>query len=196
MEKPPLLKKILGQKKVKDYTYATLFFLVAAFFSFFVIRPTLITAFSLQKKAKELQEISSFYEKNILAIIEIQSKLEKTRNERHLIEEAVPKEAKIKFLADNLRKIASKESVLIKNLSLSKIELKQEKKQKTNYLSSLNINLSLQMSPLNIKNFTEKLFRQRRLLLIKKMQIGKEEETSSPPATLLKVEMSVDSFYE
>ena len=76
MDKQNLLKQLLKQintKKAKDYTFASLFFIVLSIFVFFAIRPSLVTAFSLKKEEEELTKINTSYEAVISRIVTIQS---------------------------------------------------------------------------------------------------------------------------
>ena len=62
------LKKIirtLGDKKVRDYIYISIFFILFSIFIFFAIKPALTTAFSLKKEEEELKEKNLIYQKAI-----------------------------------------------------------------------------------------------------------------------------------
>lgn len=192
MDRQSLVKKILNKKELRDYTYATLFLFTSSFFIFFVIKPALSIAFSLKKEATELRQISDQYEKNILRIINIQSQLETVRNDLYLIDEALPNKSKMKNLVDEIKNIASSEGIVIKELNFSKINLKKTKQGKN--LNSLKIDIAIDANFPQIRNFTEKIIENRRLIEIDKLEIVKEDVLSTESAEL-KIEMEVKGFY-
>lgn len=192
MDRQSLVKKILNKKGIRDYTYATLFLFTSSFFTFFVIRPALSVAFSLKKEASELRRISDQYEKNILRIIKIQSQLEMVRNDLYLIDEAIPNKSKMKKLVDEIKNVASSEGIIIKDLNFSKINLKKTKQGKT--INSLKINIAIEADFPKVLNFTEKIIKSRRLMEISKLEIIKENVSSTESAEL-KVETEIQGFY-
>lgn len=52
MNTKELILKLTQDKKVKDYSYAILFFAISSFFAWFVIKPVLGIAFSLDRQKK------------------------------------------------------------------------------------------------------------------------------------------------
>jgi len=46
---------LLGERKVQDYTFNALFFLIFSFFLIFAIRPNVVTVFTLQQEFQELK---------------------------------------------------------------------------------------------------------------------------------------------
>jgi hypothetical protein len=61
MDKQSLVKKLLGQKEAKDYSYAVLFLIISSFFALFAIKPALSIAFSLKREAADLDRINILY---------------------------------------------------------------------------------------------------------------------------------------
>lgn len=193
MDKRQILIKIFNRKEVRDFTYATLFFLTSSFFIFFAIRPTLLIAFSLKRKVFDLKKMSDTYEKNISKIIKIQSELETIRTERHLIDQALPEKPEIKQLVDNIKETVSESGALIKNLTLSKIDLKKITKEE-NKVNYLRINMEIEGNFPVIRSFTQKIIERRRIMMVNKLRIFKRDVFSTESSQLT-LEMEMDAFY-
>lgn len=192
MNKQLLLKKIFHKKEVRDYTYAALFLFVSSFFIFFAIKPALTIAVSLNQESQQLRSMNEDYEKTVLKIVRLQSQLEAVRNKTHLLDEALPNKPQMKNLVDKIKKIASSEGIVIKNLSLSKVDLKKTRQKKQT--NSLTMNMEIETDFSSVSNFTHKIINQRRLMKINKLRIFKKDVFSTKSAQLT-VEMEIGSFY-
>lgn len=194
MDKKQIIKNFFSQPAIRDYTYAALFFLVSSFFAFFAIRPSLTIAFSLQREAFDLKKINQLYENNIIKVIGIQSKIETIRSGIHLLDESVPKAPAIKTLIDNIKQVASEEGVLIKNLSLSSIDLKNESKD--NQLKFLSLHMETEGDFPIMDSFMKKIISQRRLKTFKQLQIVKfEGEGKATESANLKFTTEIEGYY-
>jgi Tfp pilus assembly protein PilO len=192
MDKQLLLRKILHKKEIRDYTYATLFLFISSFFIFFAIKPALSIAFSLKQEFYQLHRLNEDYEKNILKIVALQSQLENVRGETYLLDEVLPSKPQMKNLVDEIKKIASSEGIAIKNLSLSKIDLKKITEE--NKISSLKMNMEIETDFPVMRNFTQKIIDQRRLMTVNKLRIFKKDIFSTESGQLT-VEMEIGGFY-
>lgn len=181
---------IQNKKEIKDYTYATLFFLVSSFFTFFVIRPSVLTAFTLKEKAKELNQIDANLEKNIGNVINLQSQMMELREELSLINIALPSKPNIRNLVDFIDKSASEEGVVINNLSISAIDMINKKEA----LNKFDILLEATADYLSGKKFIEKIFNSKRLIDIKKLNISKLNKESTESSNL-KFEIIFETYY-
>lgn len=191
MNKTQLLEKILN-KKVKDYSFTVLFFVVFTFFIIFVIKPNLTMAFSLRSQLEQLRTLDKSYEQAILNIINLQSSIEAKRDKFHLLDEAFPKEPKVYQIIDDIKTAASSSGTTLKNISVGEIQLRGG----VDTVKTKEINVSLEISSdfAGIKNFMVEIYSQRRLKIIKNLDISKLVKQASNEADL-KINFSVDSFY-
>lgn len=185
-----IIRLIQNKKEIKDYTYATLFFLVSSFFTFFVIRPSVLTAFTLKEKAKELNQIDVNLEKNIGNVINLQSQMMELREELSLINIALPGKPNIRNLVDFIDKSASEEGAVINNLSISAIDMINKKEA----LNKFDILLEATADYLSGKKFIEKIFNSKRLIDIKKLNISKLNKESTESSNL-KFEIIFETYY-
>lgn len=185
-----IIRLIQNKKEIKDYTYATLFFLVSSFFTFFVIRPSVLTAFTLKEKVKELNQIDVNLEKNIGNVINLQSQMMELREELSLINIALPSKPSIRNLVDFIDKSASEEGVVINNLSISAIDMINKKEA----LNKFDILLEATADYLSGKKFIEKIFNSRRLIDIKKLNISKLNKESTESSNL-RFEIIFETYY-
>jgi len=192
MEKQLLIKKILSKREIRDYTNMILFFFISSFFIIFAIKPALTVAVSLKREAFDLERINNIYEKNILKLVDIQTKLESVRDKTYLLDQALPKKPEIKTLIDDLKKTASVEGMLINTLTLPSVNLKS--KTKNNQLKPLTINMETTAEFPNVKSFLQKIISQRRIKTIKNLKILREGNFSTTSA-LLKIMMEVEGYY-
>jgi Tfp pilus assembly protein PilO len=185
-----MIKKDIFSKKVQDYTFSVLFFLIFSFSIFFIIRPTLKTLFSLKKQAKDLEEVDQFYDQKIVMIAQVQQFLENNREKLPLLKEAIPDKPNLAKVVDDLNKVSSESGFLFKKINMGETSLKEAKEKKYNQLV-LNIEGEADFS--TISNFLEELLKQRRLKMVEKLIITQNKESS--PSGLLKVEMEINASY-
>lgn len=125
MNKEEILSKVLN-KKVQDYSFLIVFFLIFAIFVFFAIRPNLITAFSLQRELEDLRFQDQQYERVITNIVTYQGVLEETRENFYLFEQAIPLHPEIYVMVNDIRKTASNSGLPLSRLEVSEVTLKGE----------------------------------------------------------------------
>jgi len=184
-----MIKKDIFYKKA-DYTFSVLFFLFFSFSTFFIIRPTLKTLFSVKKQAKDLEEVDQIYDKKITMIAKVQQFIENNREKLPLLKEAIPDKPNLAKVIDDLEKASSESGFLFKKIDMGETNLKKTKEKEYNQLV-LNIEGEADFS--KIFNFLERLLKQRRLKMIDKLIIKKNNESS--PSGLLKVEMEINASY-
>src|SRR3989344_5651953 len=80
------IRPVLKNTKSASYFTITLSLFSLSFFGMFAIRPTLITAVSLVRELKDLNNLSLDYENQISSIITAQSEYEKIRNSITLLD--------------------------------------------------------------------------------------------------------------
>jgi Tfp pilus assembly protein PilO len=192
MDKQSLIKKLMGKKETKDYTYAFLFFVISSFFAFFAIRPALTIAFSLKREAADLDRINTLYENNLTKLVDVQTSLEKVRDKTYLLDMAAPKMPETKTLIDDIKQSASSEGILISKLSLSDVDLKNE--SKSNDLKVLSIDMETKSNFTSINNFIHKITDQKRIKTIRSLKILTDELVASG-AGQLRIVMEIEGFY-
>lgn len=185
-----LIKLLQNKREIVDYTYATLFLLISSFFILFVIRPSLITAFTLQEKRARLTQIDRDYEKDITNIINIQSQLVELREDLYYLDLALPRKPNIRNLTDLIVKMASAEGIEIKNFSISSIDLINKKEA----LNKFNILLEVHVDFLQGKNFIKRLKENIRLIDIERLVFSKVNQESTESG-VIKLDMTLEAYY-
>lgn len=188
MDKKILLKSIFTEK-VKDYTFAILFFLVFSIFIIFAINPSLKTAFSLKKQEKDLTKVDSIYEQKIINIADIQNQVEENRDDLPLFNQAISQYPEVNKMIDDVKTIADKNSFFIAKANISDINLKQTTKQ----LDKVRLNIEGKTTFNNLISFIDDLFDQRRLKIISNLKISKDKDSTD--SGQLKVFLVIDGFY-
>ena len=116
----------LKSKNIKDYSYAIMFFLVASFFAFAVIRPVLGIAVSIRREGEDLVRVNQVYEKNITRVLELQSEIENVRSKRYLLDEALPSQPRLQNVIEDIQRAGSDAQVEILSVQIDPLELKQQ----------------------------------------------------------------------
>lgn len=194
MDKQNILKQLLrqiGSKKAKDYTFASLFFIVFSVFVFFAIRPSLVTAFSLKKEEEELSQLNLRYESVITKIVQIQSSFETYRDDLHLFSEAIPSSPNINRLIRDLEQATVINSVTIDKLNTGEVNLVDKTKGK---LQSTTFTIEAGSSFENLLKTLEEVYNQRRLKKIKKFNISKQKNEATSSSGL-KLKLEIEGFY-
>lgn len=194
MDKSSAAKNILKQlksKKVKDYTFISLFFLIFSIFIVFAIRPSLITAIALRQQREDLQKLDAQYESVVSNIVANQSTLENIRDGLYLINDALPTGALINKLISDIENEGRTDEINFIRVEVGEVNLVQKTKDKP---QSAVINIEATCSFENLLKFVQGLSNQRRLKLIKQLSISKDIEQSSESAQL-KVLMQIEGYY-
>lgn len=180
----------LNDKKTKDYTYTTLFFVIFSIFIFFAIKPSLSTAINLSKQEKELLSIDNKYELLIGQIVQIQSALEDVRDRLYLIDEALPPQPNLNVIMSDIQNSATKNNVAIRSMSIQRINLVESKK---NAFRSMVVNVELGSSFDDYVRFERELILQRRLKNIKSVTIDREALGSG--SATLQIKAEIEGYY-
>lgn len=186
---------LLQDKKVQDYTFNILFFLIFSFFVIFAIRPNLVTAFSLQRELQEIKLQSREYEEQIMQIVTYQSTLETHRNDFTLLDEAVPDSPELAKVIEDVSKSATDSGVVIKTFSIEKVNY--IKQSATEDLQQFTITADLESNIINLGQFFDLLTDQRRLKSLESVTISKAEspDEDGGDINLFKVIMTLSSKY-
>jgi Tfp pilus assembly protein PilO len=192
MDKQSLVKKLLGKKEAKDYSYAFLFLVISSFFAVFAIKPALSIAFSLKREAADLDHINVLYENNLTKLVDVQTSLEKVRDKTYLLDLAAPKMPETKTLIDDIKQSASSEGILISKLSLSDVDLKNESKSQD--LKKISINMETKSNFTAVNKFIHKITDQKRIKTVRSLKILSDEAVASG-SSQLRIVMEIEGFY-
>lgn len=182
----------LLNKKIKDYSFITAFFLIFSFFVFFAIKPNLETAVKLQKELGQLKVVNTNYNTAISRILVLQTALEEHREELPLLDQALPNSPQVNTLLSDLQKSASASGIVISKLSIAEVNLKNTKATPGLKNYSVLINSSSQFSA--VQAFMDSFLSQRRLKLIKKLDLEKADQQASSSGTL-NVSFQIEGYY-
>jgi len=192
MDKDTIIKQLTSQK-AKDYTYAIIFFLTFSFFAFFVIRPNLVNVFSLQEELGRLRILDTGYENVIKKIINIQTFLEANRSDLYLLDQAISSTPQINKLIQDIESAATNSGVIITQVNVSKVNLKDTKVSTSK--NSLSINLATNANFDSVQQFINNLIMERRLKTLKNVVLEKDEKNSSSSSAGLKIKIDLEGYY-
>lgn len=187
-----VIKRKLLVKKATDYSYTILFFLSFAFFTFFVIRPNILTILSLQEELGRLHILDTGYENVIKKIVDIQTFLEENRTDLPLLDEALPDVPQINKLVNDSQLSASESSMVLNTMSINKVDLRDTGKR----MNRKNVNVTIEglANFLQSKSFITQVMNDRRLKTIR--QITFEIDTKQGSASGdLKLVLEVEGYY-
>lgn len=181
----------LKEPKRKDYTFATLFFIVFSFFIFFAIKPSLSTALSLNSKELELKGVDAQYEELIGQIVQIQSALESVRDRLHLVDEALPPQPLVTLLMQDIQQAADRNNVVISKVNINKINLVEPEK---NTFRSMAVSMELNSTFDDYISFQKEITEQRRLKYMRTVEIDNDQLGASTSATL-RIKTEIEGYY-
>lgn len=187
-----MITKKIFSKKVTDYTFAVLFFMIFSFFIIFAIKPSLTTAVALKREEYDLRRIDEIYENQIINIADIQSLMEQNREKLPLLTMAVSDYPKVNKLIDDIQKAGNKSLFSIKKASIGEVNLFNTQRNK---LQTLHLTIEGNSDFETLSNFIETLLNQRRLKTIRKMVINKNQDEQGSPSAMLKVTMEIEVYY-
>lgn len=179
-------------KKTKDYTYAILFFFTFSFFVYFVIRPNLISVFSSNTQVEELQKTDRLYEIQIDKIVDIQTALETNRENLGLLQESIPLRPELNKILDDIDKTVKEHNIVVERMNVENLNLKDSAKEQR--LKLVNITGSFFGSFEDIYGFIKGLHSQRRLKMIKQLQLDVEKGNATS-SSLLKMSLKIQGYY-
>jgi Tfp pilus assembly protein PilO len=191
MDKEYLIKQFTS-KKAKDYTYAVIFFLIFSFFIFFVIRPNLVNVFSLQEELGKLRIMDAGYENVIKKIINIQTFLETNRSDLYLLDQAVSSTPQINKLVQDIETAASASGIIVTQINISKIDLKDKAVRTSKNV--LTVNIATHTGFKEARVFVDSLISGRRLKTLKSITLDRNEKGSSSSAEL-DIKIDLEGYY-
>lgn len=191
MNRKTIVDKLMN-RKTKDYTFTIVFFIIFSFFVLFVIRPNITTVFVLQQQLNDLQKLDKDYEKAIFTVVNIQSALEKNREQFPLLNQAVPSTPQVNQIIDDVKKIASDSGIELKKFDINQINLKESKNK--NSLKPYNVDIETSSDFVKANKFMSAILQQRRLKSIKNLIISKDQNAGTESAAL-KIIFEIEGYY-
>ncbi|MCX6732532.1 MAG: hypothetical protein NTV98_03245 [Candidatus Roizmanbacteria bacterium] len=187
-----VIKRNLLVKKATDYSYTILFFISFAFFTFFVIRPNILTILSLQEEAGKLHILDSGYENVINKIVNIQAFLQENGQDLYLLDEALPTLPKINKLVLDSQFSASSSGMNLAAMSINQVDLRDTEKRKTR--RKITITLDGAADFIQSKEFITQIMNDRRLKMIQQITFDQDEKKGSMSGSL-KLMLEVEGYY-
>jgi len=191
MEKSSVLKKIFS-KRAKDYSYAIGFFLISSFFILAVIRPNILSVFVAQQKIQQLEKLNGVFDKQINNVISIQSTIEQYRDDFFLLKEAVPQAPQVNKILSDLNNAIGNNHLAVDKINIGEVNLKDVGTGEK--LKSVAIHSELTGKFEDLSHLISDLYDQRRLKVIKKMTVAKDEKEASD-SSQLKIQLDVEGYY-
>lgn len=186
------IKRTLQIKKATDYSYTILFFLSFSFFTFFVIRPNIVTILSLQEEAGKLKILDQGYENVIRKIVDIQTFLESNRENLYLLDDALPSSPNLNKIVDDTQFAASDSALNLTAMTINKVDLKDVSHK--NEKKSIVINLEAGGSFLQTKEFISQILEDRRLKNVRRIVLDQDTIAGSGSGSL-KLLIDVEGFH-
>lgn len=182
----------LTNKRVKDYSFTIVFFVVFSFFIVFAIRPNLNTVFTLQRQLTELRALDANYENVILHIVDLQTLLENNRDNLYLLDQGLPPTPQVNKVIDDLKRSASEAGLVMKKIDIGEVSLKEDVRKKD--LRAFSVAIETDSAFPSIQEFVDRFLTQRRLKMLKNLSIIKESKDSTD-SSKLKIKMEVSGYY-
>lgn len=184
-----VLPKELFTKKARDYTVAVLFLLIFSGFIFFAIRPSLTTAVSVNKERADLERIDSLYENKIMNVAAIQGQVEVTRDNLHLLDEAVSRAPEVNKMVEDVKLTADNNNFFITRANIADVDLRKTSKK----INSIKLIVEGTTNFEDLNKMIDELLSQRRLKTLEKVSITRDLESTA--SGTIRVIMTVDGFY-
>lgn len=199
---PKKIRDLLNKGPIKDYSYAIIFLVVSSFFIIFVIRPVLTIAIRLRNEAQELQQVNDVYEENITRVLSLQSELESVRSRRTLLKEALPEQAMVKALIDDVQAAANEQGIDLEKILIGGVSLKEsaEEGAPDPVLEGLStrtvgIQVTIAGSYDQTQGFMDSLLNQRRIKSIDSFSVKNIEYLTESTVTGLQLDIQIESYY-
>ncbi len=185
------LTPLIKNKKTSSYVSLILSLFSISFFGFFAIRPTLITAVTLNKSVADLKKLDIEYENKISNIITAQSQYEQIRGDIPDIDQALPKDAGFNQLANALEKFAETSNVIIKQLQIDRSPI--SRLPPSGKVENIQFNILTSGSYISSSDFIQHLLNWKRLITLDNLELSKEGGTESAE---IRMTLKGKTYYE
>jgi Tfp pilus assembly protein PilO len=180
------LEPAFQKPTTRAYTAIIFSFLVVSLFSWYAIRPTMQTIFTLRREIVDKTDLDKKMEDKISALIEAQAAYQELEPNLPVIDQALPETSDAVRAARDLQGLAADSRVTITAISISSLPLTDTTgpgaKQATgsDKLANFPISLSVTGTYPDIKNFTRGILNVRRIMQIPSMLFFPTRESETP----------------
>lgn len=193
------LQLLYQSKKAKAYTGVVLTIFAISFFTFFTIRPTLITIAGLLKEIEDQNAISEKLDDKILSLNKAQEEYHQVEDKLYLIDEALPENPDFPALLKQVEALAKVNGLEYSTLDYSEIRLKESKENDPPDVASpvkgtgeIGFNLTTSGPYENLTAFINDIYNFRRLTLTNSFNVNR---ISASGQDNLSLGMSLKSYY-
>lgn len=180
----------------KNVTYFTAFLSIftIAFFGVFAIRPTLITAISLNKEINDFRALNDQYDTKISSIVKAQSEYEKIRDDISLFYETLPGSPQFTTLIMKEENIASSSAMQLDSLQMDPLPISRiQNIQNKGNLVTFNFSMKLAGNYTDAYTYINHLLKSQRLVSISDITLSQSTGTSSGDINIM---LTAQSYYE
>jgi len=198
----------LAKPATRAYTAIIFSFLVVSLFSWYAIRPTMQTIFTLKREITDKTDLDKKMEDKISALIEAQAAYQDVEPNLPIVNQALPVTSDAVRAARQLQALASDSHVTITGISISNVPLaadtgpREEQKIAPNKLTDFPVSLTVTGAYLDIKNFIQGALNLRRVIQIDSMVFSPVRasgtiatNSATPTSTQIKLDLKLKLFY-
>jgi Tfp pilus assembly protein PilO len=168
------IKGLYQKKQIRVYTSITLSVLTITFFSFFAIRPTLMTISGLLKETEDKKEVVTQIDRKISSLTQAQTNYNRIKPKIYLVEQSLPQEPALSALIKQIEFLAQSSSVNLDAFKVDKTNLQGELEKRESQEVGFSVALSGDYQ--NLKKFLNSLDTLRRVMLVKGFAFKSETE--------------------
>jgi Tfp pilus assembly protein PilO len=176
------IKNFYSQKKVQVYSQIILSLFTVSFFTFFAIRPTLVTIAKLIKDVEDKKIVVNKLDQKIQALNLAQAEYHLISDKIYLLNQALPANADLAQLIRQVETLAQRDQVKIKSTNFEAAVLKDNTAgtkstatAKKDKLKEISFNLVVAGDYPSLKKFFDDLAQLRRLVFISPFQYHAKE---------------------
>jgi Tfp pilus assembly protein PilO len=197
----------LAKPATAAYTAIIFSFLAVSLFSWYAIRPTMQTIFTLKREITDKTDIDKKMEDKISALIEAQAAYQDMEPNLPIVNQALPVTSDAVRAARQLQALASDSHVTITGISISTVPLAADtgpggKQNASNKLTDFPVSLTVTGAYPDIKNFIGGILNLRRIIQIDSMVFIPERasgaiatDSATPTGTQVKLDLKLKVFY-
>jgi len=202
------LEPALTKPASRAYTAIIFSFLVISLFSWYAIRPTMQTIFTLKREITDKTDLDKKMEDKISALIEAQAAYQNVEPDLPLIHEALPVNSDAVRAARQLQGLAAETHVAVTHISILTVPLTGDSgtgtqpKSAPDTVLDFPVSLSVSGAYPDVKNFIMGIHNVRRIMHITSMTFSPVRESgavasgsATPSGTQIKLDLKLEVFY-
>lgn len=202
------LEPAFQKPATRAYTAIIFSFLVVSLFSWYAIRPTMQTIFTLRREIVDKTDLNKKMEDKISALIEAQAAYQEIEPNLPVIDQALPGTTDPVRAAKDLSALASDSRVTMTTIALSSLPLTSDtgpggaQATGSDKLANFPISLSVTGAYPDIKSFIQGIVNVRRIMQITSMIFSPLQSTevaasgsATPTGTQIQLDLKLKLFY-